>query len=206
MTPVSESDTLSFLHARPKLITVARRVLASAGEADDVVQEAWIRWQQRDRSTVRDPAAFLTTTTMRLALNANQSARSRHDAGFGPPPDIVDATTDLVSAAERREAIEQALARVLERLSRHERAVYVLREAFDYPHTRTAAILGLSEANVRQIAARARRAIVGHPRRRVDVAVHARLVEAFTAAAQTGELGPLERLLCDEATDARLAA
>ena len=84
MTALSEADT-SFVQARPRLFGIARRVLGSATDADDIVQEAWMRWQETDRSQVRDPAAFLATTTTRLALNVGQSARVRHETDFGPP-------------------------------------------------------------------------------------------------------------------------
>ncbi len=166
---VLDADTVSFVHARPRLFGIARRVLGSAAEADDVVQEAWIRWQESDRSVVRDPAAFLATTTTRLALNVGQSARVRHETDFGPRlVDVVDPAADPVLGAERREALEVALRTVLERLSATERAVYVLREAFDYPHRRIAEVVGLSEANARQLVTRARRRIAGAPRWTVD--------------------------------------
>lgn len=207
MTAVSEADTVSFLRARPRLVNVARRVLGSRTEADDVVQDAWIRWQESDRSVVRDPAAFLTTTTTRLALNVGRSARVRHESDFGPPsPDIADATAGPVEGAEQRDAVARALTTVHERLSPTERAVYVLREAFDYPHRRIAGVLGLSEANVRQVATRARHHIAGEPRWSVDRALHARWVDAFVRAARDGSLAELEQVLSEEGAHVRLAA
>ena len=207
MTTVLDTDTVSFVHARPRLFGIARRVLGSAAEADDVVQEAWIRWQESDRSVVRDPAAFLATTTTRLALNVGQSARVRHETDFGPRLfDVVDPTADLVLGVQRREALEFALATVLERLSATERAVYVLREAFDYPHRRIAEVVGLSEANARQLVTRARRRIAGAARFTVDPVELARLVDAFVAAQQRGALAELEQTLTEEASDARVAA
>ena len=80
---VSEADAVSFVRARPRLYSIARRVLGSAADADDVVQDAWMRWQSTDRSEVRDPTAFLATTTTRLALNVGQSARARHETNIG---------------------------------------------------------------------------------------------------------------------------
>jgi RNA polymerase sigma-70 factor, ECF subfamily len=194
--PVSEADAVSFVHARPRLFGIARRVLGSAADADDVVQEAWMRWLQTDRSQVRDPAAFLATTTTRLALNVGQSARVRHQTDLGPRLlDTVDPAADPVVGAEQREALELALWTVLEKLAPTERAIYVLREAFDYPHRRIAAVVGLSEANVRQIVTRARRRLADAPRWTVDAAEHEGLVEAFVAAAQHGDLAGLEQLL-----------
>ena len=204
---VLDADTVSFVHVRPRLFGIARRVLGSASDADDIVQEAWIRWHESDRSVVRDPAAFLATTTTRLALNVGQSARARRETDFGERlVDLVDPGADPVRGAEQREALARALWTVLETLSPTERAVYVLREGFDYPHRRIAEALGLSEANARQLVTRARRHIAGEPRWTVHTGEHERLVDAFIAAAHSGDLEGLERLLVEEWTDARIAA
>lgn len=193
---VSEADARSFVHARPRLFGIARRVLGSASDADDVVQEAWIRWQESDRSVVRDPAAFLATTTTRLALNVSRSARVRHETSIGPRlVELVDSGADPSRGAEQREAIEVALTTVLERLSPTERAVYLLREGFEYPYRRIARVMGLSEPNARQLVTRARRRMAGEPRWSVDAGEHECLVDAFVAAAQTGDIVRLERLL-----------
>jgi RNA polymerase sigma-70 factor, ECF subfamily len=204
---ISEADAVSFVRARPRLFSIARRVLGSATDADDVVQDAWMRWVQTDRSQVRDPAGFLATTTKRLALNVGQTARARHETDIGPRLlDAVDPAADPELGAEQRAALELALWTVLERLSGAERAVYVLREAFEYPHRRIAHVVGLSEANVRQLVTRARARISGEPRSTVDAAEHERLVDAFVAAAQSGDLVRLEHLLQEEDSDARIAA
>jgi RNA polymerase sigma-70 factor, ECF subfamily len=204
---ISEADAVSFVRARPRLFSIARRVLGSATDADDVVQDAWMRWVQTDRSQVRDPAGFLATTTKRLALNVGQTARARHETDIGPRLlDAVDPAADPELGAEQRAALELALWTVLERLSGAERAVYVLREAFEYPHRRIAHVVGLSEANVRQLVTRARARISDEPRWTVDAAEHERLVDAFVAAAQSGDLVRLEHLLQEEDSDARIAA
>jgi RNA polymerase sigma-70 factor, ECF subfamily len=193
---VLDADTVSFVHVRPRLFGIARRVLGSAWDADDIVQEAWIRWHESDRSLVRDPAAFLATTTTRLALNVGQSARARRETDFGERlVDLVDPGADPVRGAEQRDALARALRTVLETLSPTERAVYVLREGFDYPHRRIAEALGLSEANARQLVTRARRHIASEPRWTVHTGEHERLVDAFVAAAQTGDLAGLEQQL-----------
>jgi RNA polymerase sigma-70 factor (ECF subfamily) len=203
---VSEADAVSFMDARPRMLRIARRVLVNPADADDIVQDAWLRWQETDRGRVRDPAAFLTTTTTRLALNVGQSARARHEAVVGSwPGDAIDPSADLAHGAEQREALKRSLWMLLERLSGTERAVYVLREAFEYPHRRIGQLLGLSEANVRQIVTRARRHVAGDARRDVDAVEHARLVDAFVAAARTGELAALERLLADDIAPARMS-
>jgi RNA polymerase sigma-70 factor, ECF subfamily len=206
MTAVSEADAVSFVRARPRLIRIARRVLVNPADADDVVQDAWVRWQETERERVRDPSAFLTTTTTRLALNVGQSARARREVSVASwAADAIDPSVDPSRSAEQSEDVRLALRMLLERLSPTERAVYVLREAFDYPHRRIAEVLELSEANVRQIVTRARRHLSGDVRWDADATDHARLLDAFLAAAQSGELAALEQLLADDIEPARLA-
>jgi RNA polymerase sigma-70 factor (ECF subfamily) len=206
MTAVSQADAVSFVDARPRLLRIARRVLVNPADADDVVQDAWVRWHETDRGQVRDPAAFLTTATMRLALNVRQSARVRRESPVGTwTVDPVDPGADPSGAAEQVEGVERALGTLLERLSATERAVYVLREAFDYPHRRIAEVLELSEANVRQIVTRARRHLSGEPRWEIDASAHRSLLDAFLPAAQTGELTALEQVLADAIEPARLS-
>ena len=160
-------------------------MLGSAADADDVVQDAWMRWLDRPRA-VRDPAAFLATTTTRLALNVGQSARARRETHIGSAVARCRRSGRRSRVdAEQHEAVERALSTILERLSPTERAVYVLREAFDYPHRQIAAVVGLSEANARQLVTRARRQISRERSVAVDAAEHGRLVDAFVAAAQT---------------------
>ena len=202
---VSHADALSFANARPRLLKIARRVLLNPADADDVVQDAWVRWQETDRARVRDPSAFLTTTTMRLALNVGQSARVRHEVSVGSwAGDALDPSADPSLGAERGEAVAHALRMLLERLSATERAVYVLREAFAYPHRRIGQLLALDEANVRQIGMRARRHVAGDARWVFDAAAHQHLVEAFVRAAQAGDLAPLERVLVEAIEPGRL--
>jgi RNA polymerase sigma-70 factor, ECF subfamily len=211
LVAVSETDAASFHIVRPRLFGIAYRVLGSASEADDVVQDAWIRWQRTQRGAVRDPAAFLATMTGRLALTVGQSARARHEISSEPlEADAVDVGADPSRIVEQREALELAVRELLEKLSATERAAYVLREAFDYPHRRIADVLSLSEANARQIVTRGRARLREEPRRYVDAAEHRRLLQTFVAAAQTGELAALERVLvadiAEEGCHARLAA
>jgi RNA polymerase sigma-70 factor, ECF subfamily len=154
----SDAGAESFQAVRPRLFAIAYRVLGSAPDADDVVQDAWIRWQRTDRKEVRDAPAFLAATTMRLAINVRQSARSRHETSI--EPEVVgaaDPRTDLAAAAERTEAVQLALRLLLERLSPVERTAYVLREAFDYPYREIGERLDLTEVNARQVVTRARR-------------------------------------------------
>jgi RNA polymerase sigma factor (sigma-70 family) len=193
---VSDADAASFHTVRPRLFGIAYRVLGCATEADDVVQDAWIRWQGTDRSKVRDAAAFLAATTTRLAINAGQSARARHETFIGPRSiEPVDTEADPSLDAEQRDALELALCTLLEKLSPTERAVYVLREAFDYPYRQIADVLALSEENARQLVLRARRRLAGEHRRQVRTAEQRRLLDAFVAAARTGDIATLEHLL-----------
>jgi RNA polymerase sigma-70 factor (ECF subfamily) len=193
---VSEADAAVFQTMRPRLFGIAYRVLGSASEADDVVQETWIRWQGTDRRRVRDAAAFLATTTTRLAINVTQSARARRETHDGSRlEDRADAAADPARDAERSEALESALRTLLDTLPPAERAAFVLREAFDYPYRDISQVLALSEANARQLVTRARRRLYGGHRRPVGAAEHRRLLDAFLAAAQTGELTTLERAL-----------
>jgi RNA polymerase sigma-70 factor, ECF subfamily len=193
---VSETDVASFHTVRPRLFGIAYQVLGSATEAEDVVQNAWIRWQDADRSKVRDAAAFLATTTTRLAINVTQSARARRETQVGPSlPEPADAEADPALAIERREALELALQTLWGNLSPAERAAYVLREAFDYPYRQISQVLALSEVNTRQLAVRARRRLSGELRGPVAAPEQHALLDAFLAAAQTGDLTALEQLL-----------
>ena len=193
---ISEADATLFETVRPRLFGIAYRVLGSASEADDVVQETWIRWQRTDRGEVRDAAAFLATTALRLAINVTQSARARRETHIGPQlDDALDVTADPSRDAERRDALESALRTLLQKLAPTERAAYLLREAFDYPYARIARVLMLSEANARQLVTRARRRLGEGRLRPVGAAEHRQLLDAFVAAARTGELAALEQLL-----------
>jgi RNA polymerase sigma-70 factor (ECF subfamily) len=196
LTLVSDADAASFETARPRMFGIAYRVLRNAADADDVLQDAWIRWQRTDRSAVRDADAFLAATTARLAINVIQSARARHERHLGPQlVERIDGGADPGTAAEQREALELAMRRLLERLSPAERAAYVLREAFDYPYRQIGDVLGFTEANARQLVTRARRGLHGARPRPVDAMQERRLLGAFALAAGTGDLAKLERLL-----------
>jgi RNA polymerase sigma-70 factor (ECF subfamily) len=191
-----DDDAISaFARVRPRLFGIAYRMLGSVAEAEDVVQDAWLRWQRTDHRVVLDPAAFLATTTMRLAVNATQSARSRRETYIGPwLPEPIDTSADPGLGAERGEALELAVMMLLERLQPLERAAYVLREAFDYSHAQIAETLEVSEANARQLASRARKHLAAERRTPVSATQQRRLLEAFLAAAQAGDLPALENL------------
>lgn len=199
-----EEATEVFLGVRNRLFGIAYRILNSRTDAEDIVQEAWLRWQMCDRIAVLDPPAFLATTTTRLCINAMQSARARHETHAGPwLPEPVDASADPLLGAERSEALEYAAITLIERLSPTERAAYVLREAFDYPYGQIAAIVGVKEPNARQLVSRARRHLVDTEcREAASNAEQKRLFHAFVAAAD-GDLTLLEKVF---AVDVPMAA
>jgi RNA polymerase sigma-70 factor (ECF subfamily) len=186
MTETAQDDGLgTFLGVRPRLFGIAYRMLGSGAEAEDLVQDVWIRWQATDRETVQDAPAYLATITTRLAINVVQSARSRREAYFGIwLPEPVDTSADPALGAQREEALEFAVLLLLERLAPTERAAYILREAFDHPYDEIGEILKVSEANARQLVTRARKHIAEGRRRRVDAVEQRRLLDTFIAAAQ----------------------
>ena len=193
-------DGLSvFADVRPRLFGIAYRMLGSAAEADDIVQDVWLRWQSTNRSVVENPPAFLATTTTRLCIYLAQSAHSRRETYIGTwLPEPVDTSADPGLGAERGEALRLAVLVLLEKLSPTERAAYILREAFDYSYRQIADILQMEEANVRQLVSRARKNIADGRRTTVSSDEQRRFLEAFISAAQKGDLAGLEGLFAED--------
>jgi RNA polymerase sigma-70 factor (TIGR02957 family) len=193
-------DGLSaFAEVSPRLFGIAYRMLGSASEAEDIVQDAWLRWQATDRSVVENPSAFLAKTTTRLCINLAQSASSRHETYTGTwLPEPVDTSSDPALGAERGEALKLAVVVLLEKLSPTERAAYVLREAFDYSYRQIADILQMEEANTRQLVTRARKHIADGRRTPASSSDQRRFLEAFISAAQKGDLAALEGLFTED--------
>ena len=193
-------DGLSaFLSMRPRLFGIAYRMLGSAAEAEDVVQDVWLRWQTTDRSVVRDAAAFLATTATRLAINVMQSARARREILVGPQqPEPVDTKGDPRLAAEQGQALECGVRMLLEKLTPTERAAYILREAFDYAYRDIAHVLRLAEANARQVVTRARQHIASGHTTAASSTEQERLLEALIAAAHDGDVASLEDLFTSQ--------
>jgi RNA polymerase sigma-70 factor (ECF subfamily) len=184
-----------FAGVRPRLFGIAYRMLGSALDAEDLVQETWLRWQNCDRSVVTTPGAYLATTITRLAINAGQTARARHETYAGPwLPEPVDTAADPQLGAERGVALEFAVLLLLEKLSPTERAAYVLREAFDYPYRQIAEVVQTTEVSARQLVSRARKHLAAERRTPVSAPEQRRLLTAFMAAAQAGDLSTLEEL------------
>jgi RNA polymerase sigma-70 factor (TIGR02957 family) len=198
-TDEHDDGLLAFTEVRPRLFGIAYRMLGSAAEAEDIVQDVWLRWQATDRSVVENPPAFLATTTTRMCINFSQSAHSRRETYVGPwLPEPVDTSSDPALGAERGEALGLAILLLLEKLSPTERAAYVLREAFDYSHREMADILQIEEANARQLVSRARKHIADGRRTSASSEEQRRLLEAFISAAQKGDLAALEDLFAED--------
>jgi RNA polymerase sigma-70 factor (ECF subfamily) len=200
METSEHDDGLSaFASVRPRLFGIAYRTLRSAAEAEDIVQDVWLRWQSTNRSVVENPPAYLATTTTRLCMNLVQSAHTRREIYIGTwLHEPVDASTDPELGAERGEALKLAAMVLLEKLSPTECAAFVLREAFDYPYRQIANILRMEEANVRQLVSRARKHIAGGRRTSVSSNEQRRFLEAFIDAAQKGDLAGLESLFVED--------
>ncbi|MGW4947418.1 RNA polymerase sigma-70 factor [Actinoplanes sp. NPDC004185] len=201
MTEDLQEAAAVFASVRSRLFGIAYRMLGSATEAEDLVQDVWLRWQTTDRSVVVNPGAFLATTATRLAINALQSARVRRETYVGPwLPEPVDTSADPYLGAERGEALQLATLLLMEKLTPSERAAYVLREAFDYPYAQIAGILQSTEPAVRQLVSRARRHVSGDRRTPVSADEQKELLTTFIAAARSGNLSALEKLFAADVT------
>lgn len=197
----ADSDGLSdFVPARSRLFGIAYSMLGNVSQAEDIVQEVWLQWQSTNRSVVENPPAFLAKTTTRLCINLSQSACTRRETYIATCPELVDTGSDPGLAAERGDALKLAILMLVEKLSPTERAGYILREAFDYSYRQIADILQLGEANIRQLVSRARKHIAHGRRTSVNSGEQQRLLEAFIAAAQEGNMTGLEGLLAQDAT------
>jgi RNA polymerase sigma-70 factor (ECF subfamily) len=204
----TETVTDVFEEHRPVLLGVAYRMLGRLADAEDVVQEAWLRWSGADRSGVREPRGYLVRVTTRLAIDRLRQIKSRGETYVGPwlpepyVTDFGDAVPDTAERAVLADSVSLAVLVVLESLSPLERAVFVLREAFGYPYAEIAAMLERGEPAVRQLAGRARRHVEERrPRYDVDPVQRRDLTERFLAAASGGDLEGLMALL---APDVRL--
>jgi RNA polymerase sigma-70 factor (ECF subfamily) len=198
---------------RRGLLGLAYRMLGSMAEAEDAVQEAYLRWHDTDRDIVKEPRAFLMTTTTRICLDVLKSARMKREEYVGPwLPDPITDTASLAPDAqtELAEDLSVALLLALDRLSPLERAAFLLHDVFDYSFSQVAAALGRNEAACRQLASRARtRVKVSRPKgltpppgasNAIDPK-HAELLAAFISASRSGDIETLTRML---ASDARM--
>lgn len=198
ITLVAENPHLApFAAARPRLRALAYRLLGSLSDADDVVQDAWLRWSATDAMAVRVPEAFLTTLVGRLALDRMRAARRARDAYVGqwlPEPAVLD--EDALSLPGE---VSLAFLHLLERLTPDQRAVYVLREAMDLDYAEIAGVLGKTIAGCRQLMARARDALAGPARFAAQRADTAALAESFARASLARDYAAIVALLDDDA-------
>ncbi|MFI5885694.1 RNA polymerase sigma-70 factor [Streptomyces sp. NPDC051554] len=204
----TDTPTDVFEEHRPVLMGVAYRMLGRVADAEDVVQDAWLRWSAADRAEVREPRAYLVRVTTRLAIDRLRQVKARGEAYVGPwlpepyATDFGDTVPDTAERAVLADSVSLAVLVVLESLSPLERAVFVLREAFGYPYADIAAMLDRGEPAVRQLAGRARKHVdERRPRYEVDPAQRRDLTERFLAAAAEGDLAGLMEML---APDVRL--
>jgi RNA polymerase sigma-70 factor (TIGR02957 family) len=184
-----ESATDTFVTHRSLLFTVAYEMLGSAADAEDVVQETWLRWVGVDLSAVRDRRAYLVRIATRQALNRLRTLRRRRESYFGPwLPEPLLTAPDVAEDAELADSVSMAMLLVLETLRPTERAVFVLREVFDVGYDEIARAVGKSPAAVRQIAHRAREHVAARrPRESVSPSETRQALEALSRAVETGD-------------------
>jgi RNA polymerase sigma factor (sigma-70 family) len=207
-TATDRFDTDRFEASRNRLASLAYRLLGSAADAEDAMQDAFLHWQAADRQRIKVPEAWLTKVVTNLCLDRLRSAQARRERTVGAwlPEPLLDGDPMLGPADtfEQRESVSLAVLTLMERLSPHERAVYLLSEAFSYSHGEIAEILDITESASQQHLHRARRRIAAARRRggggEVDPAFARRIVEEFLAAASSGRTERLVTLLTDDAT------
>ena len=189
-----------FVVHRSLLFTVAYEMLGSAADAEDVVQETWLRWAEVDQPGVRDPRAFLVRIVTRQALNRLRTlARRREDYVGEWLPEPLLTSPDVAEDVELAESVSMAMLTVLETLGPTERAVFVLREVFDVPYDEIAAAVGKTTVAVRQVARRAREHVAARrPRVAVDRFEQRRVVEQFLAALSSGDVDGLMQVLAPD--------
>jgi RNA polymerase sigma-70 factor, ECF subfamily len=194
-------DLIVFEAHRPALTGLAYRMLGDVGRAQDVVQEAWLRWHGRPAEVVESPKAFLVTIVTRLCLNELGSAHARREESRGDRlPEPVDLEDRGLSRLEGLEQLSMAILVVLERLTPTERAVLLLHEVFDFPHEEIAKLVSRTPAACRKLLERARQR-VADGRRLITASrdEHQRLLDAFLQAASAGDVAALTSLLADDA-------
>jgi RNA polymerase sigma-70 factor (ECF subfamily) len=200
---VAPDELRDFLSQRQRLFAIAYRMLGSASEAEDAIQDAYLRWDAADRSGVREPAAWLTRVLTNLCITRLTSAGARRESYVGPwlpePVLTTDPALGPMDTAEQRESVSMAFLLLLEHLTPPERAVFVLREAFDYSHREIAEILGVTETSSQQLLHRARRHVAdGRPRFEASPTERTRIARRFLAAARSGDLAGLQELLAED--------
>ena len=199
-----DSRTAVFTSTRPLLFSIAYRMLGSVADAEDLVQDAYLRWQEAPETDVREPRAYLATIVTRLAINQLRSARSQRESYVGPwlpEPLVTDHAPDPSEPVELAESLSMAFLVMLERLSPIERAVLLLRDVFDFDYAEIARIVDKSEANCRQLLSRAKKHVVADEARfDADREQAARLTQRFTEASGAGDLEGMLAVLAEDIT------
>jgi RNA polymerase sigma-70 factor (ECF subfamily) len=189
---------------KPLLFSIAYRMTGSVMEAEDAVQEAYLRWQQASEDEVRSPSAYLSTVVTRLCIDRLRSARVRREQYVGPwlpEPVLGEQAQEIGSKAELEDTLSMAFLVLLESLTPVERAVFLLREVFDYEYAEIASLIGKSEANCRQISRRARQSVAARrPRFESSPQQEERLLEGFLEASLAGDMESLLALLSEDVT------
>ena len=201
ITEQPPAGAAEFEGERPRLLGLAYRITGSRTTADDIVQDAWLRWQRADHATIERPAAWLTTVTSRLALDHLKSAQHQRETYVGPwLPEVAVAEPGPAEHAELAESVTLGFLTVLERLGPVERVVFLLTDVFQVPSDEVAEVVGRSPEACRQVASRARsRVREGRPRFAPTDDEAWQVTAAFLAAAQAGDLESLVSLLADDA-------
>lgn len=199
---VDLSDVLD--RYRPLLFSIAYRMLGSVTDAEDIVQEAFVRWQRAPEAEVRSPKAYLSAVVTRLCIDRLRSARAQREEYVGPwlpEPLPSEQTPDIAETAALEESLSMAFLVLLESLNPTERAVFLLREVFDYDYDEISPLVGKSEANCRQIARRARQSVAARrPRFEHSPEQEERLTKRFVEACTSGDMEGLLELLSDDIT------
>jgi len=203
MEALDDADrTKGFERHRRLLFSIAYRMLGSVADAEDAVQDAFLRWQRASDAEVRSPQAFLVTIVSRLCINYLKSARVQRETYIGewlPEPIVTEPGSDVSRIVQVDESVSMAMMLLLERLTPVERAVFLLGEIFDYSHAEIASMLGLSESNCRQLLRRARQHLrAERPRFSASGRQHMELLERFRRAARSGDMNGLVALLSDD--------
>lgn len=200
--PPAAADPFEAL--RPRLFGIAYRMLGVRADAEDVVQDAWLRWRDADRNALQSPEAWLVTVATRLAIDRLRAAKTEREAYVGnwlPEPLVELDEESPERIAERAGEVSLAFLHLLERLGPEERAAYLLRQAFDYDYGEIAGMLGKTEPAIRQSVHRAtERLRLDRPRFDIPRATHERLLQRFVAAAGSGDRAAIRALLADDVT------
>lgn len=201
---IADTRAAVFTDARPLLFAIAYRMLGSVADAEDLVQDAYLRWQHAPEEEIRAPRAYLTTIVTRLAINQLQSARHQRESYVGPwlpEPLVTEHAPDPAEPIELAESLSMAFMLMLERLSPLERAVLLLHDVFDFEYGEIARIIDKSEANCRQLLSRAKKHL-GKTEARFDAdpAQAERLLQRFMGAANAGDVDGIVALLAEDIT------